>query len=110
VVTDGVQVLEALKAQPYDVVLMDVQMPEIDGEQATKRIRKELPAERQPWIVALTAHALKGDRERYLAVGMNDYLSKPINLERLIGVLKSAQPLSARATVVSEIVAGTSAS
>ena len=106
VVTDGVQVLEALKAQPYDVVLMDVQMPEIDGEQATERIRKELPAEHQPWIVALTAHALKGDRERYLAAGMNDYLSKPINIERLIGVLKSAQPLSARATDVSRIVAG----
>ena len=100
VVTDGVQVLEALKAQPYDMVLMDVQMPEIDGEQATIRIRKELPAARQPWIVALTAHALKGDRERYLAAGMNDYLSKPINLERLIEVLKSAQPLSDRAAVV----------
>ena len=93
VATDGNQVLDALKAEPYDVVFMDVQMPELDGEQATRRIRKELPSARQPWIVAMTAHALKGDRERYLSVGMNDYLSKPVSQELLIGVLKAVRPL-----------------
>lgn len=96
VVSDGSQVLDGLAKIPYDVVLMDVQMPELDGEETTIRIRKELPAERQPWIVAMTANALKGDRERYLAVGMNDYLSKPVRPERLIEVLKAAQPLSVR--------------
>ena len=96
VADDGSQVLDALKAVPYDVVFMDVQMPELDGEQATRRIRKELPSARQPWIVAMTAHALKGDRERYLSVGMNDYLSKPVSQERLIEVLKAARPLAER--------------
>jgi len=98
VVSDGSQVVEALQTESYDVVLMDVQMPELDGEQTTIHIRKELPAARQPWIVAMTANALKGDRERYLAAGMNDYLSKPIRPERLAEVLRAAQPLSSRAT------------
>ncbi len=92
VVVDGVEVLEALSKFAYDVVLMDVQMPELDGEQTTIRIRKETPAERQPWIVAMTANALKGDRERYLSLGMNDYIPKPIRTERLIEVLMAAQP------------------
>jgi len=105
VVADGSQALDALKGAPYDVVLMDVQMPELDGEQATLRIRRELPAERQPWIIAMTANALKGDRERYLAVGMNDYLSKPVREERLCEALKAAQPLSSRVPDGSEYVA-----
>ncbi len=96
VAADGSAVMEALGKASYDVIFMDVQMPELDGEQTTIRIRKELPAERQPWIVAMTAHALKGDRERYLSVGMNDYLAKPVRTERLLEVLKAAQPLSAR--------------
>jgi len=78
------------------VIFMDVQMPELDGEQTTIRIRKELPAERQPWIVAMTANALKGDRERYLSVGMNDYIPKPVRTERLVEVLKAVQPLADR--------------
>ncbi len=95
VARDGSEALEAVKRTRYDVVFMDIQMPIMDGEQATIRIRKELPAERQPRIIAMTAHALKGDRERYLAAGMDDYLSKPVRTERLIEVLRSSNPLPA---------------
>ena len=98
VAADGLQVMEALGTKAYDVIFMDVQMPELDGEQTTVRIRKELPALRQPWIVAMTANALKGDRERYLAGGMNDYISKPVRTERLIEVLQAVQPLAERST------------
>jgi PAS domain S-box-containing protein len=94
VVSNGQEALDALRRTSYDVVLMDVQMPEMDGEQASIRVRKELPVERQPWIVAMTAHAMNGDRERYQASGMNEYIPKPIRVERLIEVLLSVQPIS----------------
>jgi len=95
VVADGMEVLDAVKNAKYDVILMDIQMPALDGEQATVRIRKEIPAARQPWIVAMTAHVMKGDSERYLAVGMNSYLPKPIRIEQLCEVLKTVHPLVA---------------
>ncbi len=95
VVSDGYEALEAVKKTRYDVILMDVQMPALDGEQTTIRIRKELPAERQPWIVAMTANVMKGDRERYLADGMNEYIPKPIRCEQLSDVLQKVAPLSA---------------
>jgi signal transduction histidine kinase/DNA-binding response OmpR family regulator/HPt (histidine-containing phosphotransfer) domain-containing protein len=76
---NGQEVLEALERQPYDLILMDVQMPEMDGLEATQRIRIDLPAERQPRIVALTANAMREDQEACLAVGMDDYLSKPVH-------------------------------
>lgn len=91
VVKDGVQAVRAVAEGAYDIVLMDIQMPTLDGEQATLRIRREVPLDRQPVIVALTAHALHGDRERYLAAGMDDYISKPIRLERLIDVLRAVK-------------------
>jgi PAS domain S-box-containing protein len=87
VVANGQEAVDALLRQPYDVVLMDGQMPEMDGIEATRLIRREIPADRQPHIVAMTADALQGDRERYLASGMNDYISKPIRLEDLVRVL-----------------------
>ncbi len=93
VVTDGLQAVQAVKGGAYDIVLMDIQMPNLDGEQATQRIRRELPPDRQPAIVALTAHALQGDCERYLAAGIDAYISKPIRLERLIDVLQTVKPL-----------------
>jgi CheY-like chemotaxis protein len=87
VAANGLEVLQALERQDYDVVLMDIQMPEMDGLETTARIRRQRPMENQPWIIALTANALVGDRERYLAAGMNDYISKPVKIEDLAAVL-----------------------
>ncbi len=90
---NGQEALEALERQRYDVVLMDVQMPEMDGVEATRRIRAEWPAERQPRIVAMTAHALSGDREKYLREGMDDYISKPVRVGELVAALERTQPV-----------------
>jgi signal transduction histidine kinase/ActR/RegA family two-component response regulator len=87
---DGREVLAALERRSYDVILMDVQMPEMDGLSATRCIRSQLPADRQPQIIAMTAHAMLGDRERCLAAGMNGYLSKPVKLAELEEALAAA--------------------
>jgi len=86
VAADGREVLAALKRKPYDVVLMDVQMPEMDGLEATRRIRRT-PCH-QPYIIAMTAHAMKGDREECLDAGMDDYISKPVRIEELKAALE----------------------
>jgi CheY-like chemotaxis protein len=96
VAANGIEVLDALKRQPYDVVLMDVQMPEMDGEETARHIRASFPALQQPRIIAVTAHAIKGSRERYLAAGMDDYISKPVRLEELSAVLGACSPLPER--------------
>jgi len=84
VVDNGLQAVEKVKEGNYNAVLMDVQMPEMDGLEATIRIRQEAkPGESIP-IIAMTAHALKGDRERCLEVGMDDYISKPLDPRLLI--------------------------
>ena len=88
-VANGLDVLQALERKSYDLILMDVQMPEMDGLQATREIRKRWPLE-GPKIVALTAHAIAGDREKCLEAGMDDYLCKPINLEDLKVTLERA--------------------
>jgi len=85
VVKSGVEALQALDQQTYDAVLMDVQMPGLDGFEVTRRIRSVRG--NQMYIIALTAHALPGERERCLAAGMNDYLSKPVRLSDLREVL-----------------------
>jgi len=87
VAANGREVLQALEDREYDVVFMDVQMPEMDGLKATRAIRKRWP-QKGPYIVALTAHALKEDRARCLEAGMDDYISKPVSLDQIIGVLK----------------------
>ncbi len=80
---NGLEVLQALERQPYDVILMDVQMPEMDGLEATRRICAERPGDGRPRIIAMTANAMREDRELCLAAGMDDYLSKPIQLKEL---------------------------
>ena len=86
---NGLQAIAALEAATYDLVLMDVQMPECDGLEATRRIRERWPGTAGPRIVAITANAMAGDREACLAAGMNDYLSKPISVEELTMALEA---------------------
>ena len=92
VVTNGAEVLEALARRPYDVVLMDVEMPVMDGLEASRRINREWRAGRRPRIIAMTANAMQGDRETCLAAGMDDYLSKPIRREELMAALARSDP------------------
>jgi PAS domain S-box-containing protein len=94
VATNGLEAIEALERQPYDVVLMDVQMPELDGLDATRRICERWPEETRPRIIAMTANALPEDREACFAAGMNDYVAKPIRAEELVAALKRAKPLA----------------
>jgi PAS domain S-box-containing protein len=87
VAANGLEVIEALHRRSYDVILMDVQMPEMDGLEATRHIRSCFPAERSPHIIAMTAGAFKEDMERCIESGMNDYVSKPVNIEQLTAAL-----------------------
>jgi PAS domain S-box-containing protein len=100
VVANGVEAVEAVRSLPYDLVLMDVQMPEMSGVEATEAIRA-LPAPRGDIpIIALTAHAMKGDREKFLAAGMTDYITKPIDRAALAEAIRRA--LAGRAPVTDE--------
>jgi signal transduction histidine kinase/CheY-like chemotaxis protein/ligand-binding sensor domain-containing protein len=83
---NGLEAIEAVSNKNYDVVLMDVQMPVMDGMEATEQIRRL--DQQQPIIIAMTANAMQGDREKCLAAGMDDYISKPIKLEELVNVLE----------------------
>lgn len=95
---NGLEALAAVVRQPYDAILMDVQMPEMDGLEATRRIHQiwesdgllELPISQRPYIIAMTANALQGDREMCLEAGMDDYISKPIYLNELHAALERA--------------------
>lgn len=74
----GIEALQALHKKVYDVIFMDMQMPDMDGLEATRRIRADFPPDQQPIIIAMTANALEGDRQECLQAGMNDYISKPV--------------------------------
>jgi CheY-like chemotaxis protein len=93
IAANGLEVLEALKRQSYDVVLMDVQMPNMDGLEATRRICQEWPANKKPRIIAMTANAMQGDREKCLEAGMDDYITKPVRREELALALSKCSPL-----------------
>jgi PAS domain S-box-containing protein len=91
IASGGVDVLEMLEQHSYDVIFMDVQMPDIDGIEVTRRIRSNEAINKQPWIIAMTAHVLEGDRERFLESGMDDYIGKPVWPETLANALHTAQ-------------------
>ncbi|MFZ5905671.1 MAG: response regulator [Chloroflexota bacterium] len=97
-VANGIEVLEALRRQAYDVVLMDMQMPEMDGEEASRQILQHWPKDKRPRLIAMTANALEGDRERYLAAGLDGYVSKPIRVEELKQALEAVNPLPRKTT------------
>jgi CheY-like chemotaxis protein len=98
VAMNGLEAIEILQKSIYDVVLMDLQMPKMDGIEATRHIISRFPPERRPQIVAMTANAMEGDREICLAAGMNDYITKPINIEQLAKALSHCHPISSRAS------------
>ena len=87
VAANGREVVDRCTEKPYDVILMDVEMPEMDGIEATRRIQDLLPPHQRPRVIAMTAYAMVGDRERFLEAGMDDYLSKPLRLEELRAIL-----------------------
>lgn len=91
IAANGVEALHALRRQAYDVVLMDVQMPVMDGLTTTHCIHQEWTESQRPQVIAMTANALEGDREKCLAAGMDDYISKPICLDELIQALNKCQ-------------------
>jgi CheY-like chemotaxis protein len=86
-VTNGKEVLLALKHQPYDIILMNLRMPEIDGFEATRMIRERCPKTVQPAIIALTAYILPNSKERCLEAGMNDFIAKPVKMNDLAAIL-----------------------
>lgn len=95
---NGLEALELVQKKAYDVVLMDVKMPAMDGLETTRKIRKILPSSKQPCIIAMTAEAMQDDRQKCLDAGMDDYLSKPIRIWELINALskykKQSQPVT----------------
>jgi CheY-like chemotaxis protein len=92
VAANGLEVLQALHRQPYDVILMDVQMPEMDGLEASRQICWQWQKAR-PHIIAMTANAMRGDREDCIAAGMDDYISKPVQIAELEAALRKCEPL-----------------
>ncbi len=83
----GVEALEKAAGKSYDIIFMDIQMPDMDGVEATQKIRKEHQNYQKIPFVALTANAIEGDREKYLKAGMDDYISKPITADKLASIL-----------------------
>jgi CheY-like chemotaxis protein/HPt (histidine-containing phosphotransfer) domain-containing protein len=95
VTANGLEALQALEREPYDIVLMDVQMPTMDGLEATRRIHQRWPEGRRPYVIAATASAMQEEREACLAAGMDDYLSKPIRVDELAAALRRCRPPAA---------------
>ncbi|HSH02598.1 MAG TPA: response regulator [Anaerolineae bacterium] len=89
-VANGLEAVEAVKRQKYDVVLMDIQMPELDGLEATRKIRAEMVEQAQPYIIAITANATLDDEMKCFEAGMNAYISKPFQVSQLVNALQQA--------------------
>ncbi|RCJ39568.1 hypothetical protein A6770_38825 [Nostoc minutum NIES-26] len=103
VVANGLEVLKALQQQPYDVILMDVNMPEMDGLEASRRICQGWEISSRPYIIAMTANAMRGDRESCLAAGMDDYISKPVQIKDLSQALSKCRPrISSKLTSINK--------
>ncbi|HEY7903958.1 MAG TPA: GAF domain-containing protein [Casimicrobiaceae bacterium] len=94
--SNGIEAVESVRRQVYDVVLMDVQMPDMDGLEASRQITAGAEPAKRPRIVAMTANAMQGDRDMCLEAGMDDYLTKPIRVDRLVDALKRVQPRKTR--------------
>jgi PAS domain S-box-containing protein len=102
VVPNGLRAIEAIGATKYDIVFMDVHMPEMDGLEATRRIVNSRLASERPKIIALTADALSGDKEKCLEAGMDDYITKPVRLEEVLSTLKRWVPLQTKPVAESD--------
>ena len=87
-VGNGLEAVTAVENRRYDLVLMDLQMPEMDGFEATRQIRSRLPVDRQPRIIALTANAMQGDRELCVAAGMDDHISEPVKMHEIAAAIR----------------------
>jgi signal transduction histidine kinase/DNA-binding response OmpR family regulator len=96
VASNGIEAIQSVERQPYDAILMDVQMPEMDGLEASRRICARWPRGQRPAIIAMTANAMQGDREMCLEAGMDDYVSKPIRPDELVKALMKVNPLPQR--------------
>jgi len=96
VAANGIEAIDSIERQTYDVVLMDVQMPEMDGLEASRRITQRWPPGQRPRIVAMTANAMQGDRDECMAAGMDDYVTKPIRVDALVEALVQSAVRKAR--------------
>ncbi|MEZ4591783.1 MAG: ATP-binding protein [Chloroflexota bacterium] len=95
-VSNGLEAVQRAAERPFDIIFMDIQMPEMDGITATQKILEQADGRKRPYIIAMTAHALKGDREKLLSAGLDEYLSKPVRLEEVANILKKfAKPVAA---------------
>ena len=92
IVSDGMEVLDVLSQHSFDILFLDIQMPKLDGIHTARRIKHNFDPHNRPWIIAMTAHAMQGDREKYLKAGMDDYISKPITSQILKAALERAVP------------------
>ena len=99
---NGIEALDALRRQSYDVILMDAEMPEMDGREATMAIRKIFTADQQPHIIAMSASNSQSDLENFHSIGMNDYIAKPLTLEGMVHALLSSPVLPGKITEVPE--------